>query len=67
MVRTFKRRHWPARILLVLIGLVFLVDPVLAHNVTAGDKGYILEMTGMNLLPFAYLGAKHMVNVMVSP
>ena len=61
MARIFKRGHWPARILLVLIGLVFLVDPVFAHNVTAGDKGYILEMTGMNLLPFAYLGAKHMV------
>jgi hypothetical protein len=41
--------------------VAFLIDPAFAHNVTQGDKGYILEMTGMNLLPFTYLGAKHMV------
>ena len=33
----------------------------LAHNVTAGDAGYIQEIWGVNLVPFAYLGAKHMV------
>lgn len=33
----------------------------LAHGVTAGDKGYILETFGTRLVPFAYLGAKHMV------
>ena len=33
----------------------------LAHNVTAGDAGYIQEIWGINLVPFAYLGAKHMV------
>lgn len=38
-----------------------MIDPAFAHNVAQGDKGYILEMTGMNLLPFTYLGAKHMV------
>ena len=26
-----------------------------------GDKGYLQEITGVNLLPFVYLGAKHMV------
>ena len=26
-----------------------------------GDKGYIQEITGVHLLPFIYLGAKHMV------
>lgn len=35
--------------------------PALAHGVTAGDKGYIQEITGVHLLPFLYLGAKHMV------
>lgn len=35
--------------------------PVLAHGVTAGDKGYIQEISGAHLLPFLYLGAKHMV------
>ncbi|MBU8541815.1 HupE/UreJ family protein [Falsiroseomonas tokyonensis] len=33
----------------------------LAHAVAEGDKGYIQEIAGINLLPFVYLGAKHMV------
>jgi hypothetical protein len=33
----------------------------LAHGVAAGDKGYIQEIVGVHLIPFAYLGAKHMV------
>jgi hypothetical protein len=33
----------------------------MAHNVTAGDAGYIQEIWGVNLIPFMYLGAKHMV------
>jgi HupE / UreJ protein len=32
-----------------------------AHGVAEGDKGYIQEITGTHLLPFVYLGAKHMV------
>jgi HupE / UreJ protein len=32
-----------------------------AHGVTEGDKGYIMEISGVNLIPFIYLGAKHMV------
>ena len=32
-----------------------------AHGVTAGDKGYIQETQGIRILPFIYLGAKHMV------
>lgn len=32
-----------------------------AHAVAEGDKGYILEITGVHILPFIYLGAKHMV------
>ncbi|TIL85452.1 MAG: HupE/UreJ family protein [Mesorhizobium sp.] len=32
-----------------------------AHAVAEGDKGYIQEITGVHLLPFVYLGAKHMV------
>jgi len=33
----------------------------LAHAVTPGDAGYIQEIWGVNLIPFTYLGAKHMV------
>jgi len=32
-----------------------------AHGVTAGDKGYIMESFGTRIVPFMYLGAKHMV------
>ena len=34
---------------------------VFAHGVAEGDKGYIQEITGVHLLSFVYLGAKHMV------
>ncbi len=36
-------------------------EAALAHAVTLGDKGYIQEITGVHLVPFLYLGAKHMV------
>lgn len=34
---------------------------VFAHGVTAGDKGFIQESSGVMIFPFIYLGAKHMV------
>ena len=34
---------------------------VLAHAIAQGDKGYIQEISGVNLIAFMYLGAKHMV------
>lgn len=42
---------------------LFLTHPgsTLAHAVAAGDKGYIQEISGVHLVPFVYLGAKHMV------
>ncbi len=47
-----------------LLALVFLtqgLETAFAHAVAEGDKGYIQEITGVNILPFIYLGAKHMV------
>lgn len=41
--------------------LVLLPIPAFAHGVAEGDKGYIQEITGVNLVSFLYLGAKHMV------
>ncbi|EVT86988.1 membrane protein [Pseudomonas aeruginosa VRFPA09] len=35
--------------------------PVLAHGVPEGDKGFIQESTGVMLMPFIYMGAKHMI------
>jgi len=42
-------------------GMLILSGDALAHAVTQGDKGYIQEISGVHLIPFAYLGAKHMV------
>ncbi len=42
------------------LGAVF-PETGMAHNVTPGDAGYIQEIWGVHLAPFAYLGAKHMV------
>ena len=47
-------------VLLSLFALFWTV-PALAHAVAEGDKGYIQEITGVNIIPFIYLGAKHMV------
>ncbi|MER9202907.1 HupE/UreJ family protein [Mesorhizobium sp. M0933] len=53
---------WSALPLLVaLLALPLLTGAAFAHAVAEGDKGYIQEITGINLLPFMYLGAKHMV------
>lgn len=46
---------------MAVAALAGLPAEALAHGVTAGDKGYIQEVSGMLLVPFAYLGAKHMV------
>ena len=44
-----------------LLALWFSASMAAAHNVTPGDAGYIQEIWGVKLIPFAYLGAKHMV------
>lgn len=41
--------------------LMLLSANAKAHNVTPGDAGYIQEIFGVHLVPFTYLGAKHMV------
>lgn len=53
----------PLALFCVFAALFALADagPALAHAVTQGDKGYIMEITGIHLVPFTYLGAKHMV------
>lgn len=56
--------HVPRRYLaaaMVLLLLLCTSVEVWAHNVAEGDKGYIQEMSGVQILPYIYLGAKHMV------
>jgi hypothetical protein len=55
----------PTSVLLFLTALCGLLTlfpaEALAHGVTEGDKGYIQESSGLLIMPFIYLGAKHMI------
>jgi hypothetical protein len=53
------RARWWAALALLWSGLA--ASDAFAHAVTQGDKGYIQEISGVHLLPFVYLGAKHMI------
>ena len=48
-------------ILMTVCLLLALTGIAWAHGVAKGDQGYIQEVSGVHLLPFVYLGAKHMV------
>jgi hypothetical protein len=43
------------------LSCLLLAETAAAHAVAEGDKGYIHEVYGPQLVPFMYLGAKHMV------
>src|SRR5688572_5536450 len=53
-------RVWPSIVVVALLVIVLPAD-AFAHGVAKGDKGYIQSIFGVHLIPFAYLGAKHMV------
>jgi hypothetical protein len=56
--RVRKRRALSA---LLFLAIALIAETAFGHGVTVGDKGYILESEGTRLIPFIYLGAKHMV------
>jgi len=56
-----NRRALLAGVLLCLAILLGLATDAFAHGVTQGDKGYIAETSGVHILAFMYLGAKHMM------
>lgn len=49
----------------ILLSLILLLSGfsslALAHGVTEGDARFIEQVSGLQLLPFIYLGAKHML------
>lgn len=45
----------------MLLLLSLLTTVAFAHGVSEGDKVFIEQIGGMQLIPFLYLGAKHMV------
>ena len=63
-MRTFTEDvgRFPTRLAYLLLSiLLFSTCSALAHDVTPGDAGYIQEIWGVHIIPFVYLGAKHMV------
>ncbi|NOD35680.1 HupE/UreJ family protein [Ruegeria sp. HKCCA5763] len=63
-MRTFiegVRRNSKRLAFFVLSILLLSTSAALAHDVTPGDAGYIQEIWGVHIIPFMYLGAKHMV------
>ncbi|MGG4774613.1 HupE/UreJ family protein [Paenalcaligenes sp. Me52] len=60
-IRTPITKRITISVCLTLLFLFIFPKLALAHAVAEGDKGYIQEITGVNILPFIYLGAKHMV------
>jgi len=64
MTSYFKRFLTRNNALFLLgVGIILLafIPEATAHGVTDGDKGYIQESSGRMIIPFIYLGAKHMV------
>jgi hypothetical protein len=59
--QVLRRRAFLWFPLAVVVALLLGATDALAHGVTQGDKGYIQEVSGVKLLPFIYLGAKHMM------
>ncbi|WP_071871225.1 HupE/UreJ family protein [Atopomonas hussainii] len=47
--------------LLAFVLLLIGMPDALAHGVPEGDKGFIQESSGILLMPFVYMGAKHMI------
>ena len=45
---------------MLFMAMLLATGSALAHAVAEGDKGYIQEISGVHLISFAYLGAKHM-------
>ena len=58
---TYSRKTTIALFSFFVGALLMGASSAFAHNVTPGDAGYIQEIWGVHLIPFTYLGAKHMV------
>jgi len=53
-------QRYPGFVVLLFLTLTGASD-AFAHGVAEDDKSFIVQNAGMRLLPFIYLGAKHMV------
>jgi hypothetical protein len=48
-------------LLTIVLFLATGIADAYAHGVAEGDQGYVQEVSGVQFMPFMYLGAKHMV------
>ncbi|MSV35643.1 MAG: HupE/UreJ family protein [Bryobacterales bacterium] len=55
------RVHRLVAFALLLAALLLIVTPLPAHNVAAKDAEFLKQSQGAQIVPFIYLGAKHMV------
>ncbi len=63
LLSNVNKQSWlkPALYFIAISLLLMLsLNDVWAHAVAEGDKGYIQEISGIQIIPFMYLGAKHM-------
>jgi hypothetical protein len=56
-----RARHPIYLLFLFVASLLIGMPEALAHAVAEGDKGFIQESSGVMLIPFIYMGAKHMM------
>ncbi len=59
--RALAARPIVRQLFVAVLSVLALAGTAAAHAVAEGDKGYIQEISGVHLIPFIYLGAKHMV------
>ncbi len=59
--RALAARPVVRQLFVAVLSVLALAGTAAAHAVAEGDKGYIQEISGIHLIPFIYLGAKHMV------
>ena len=58
---TINRYLGPVMLMLLFMILALTASDAFAHGVSDDDKTFLVQNSGMQLLPFIYLGAKHMV------
>lgn len=58
-----QRQTWtrPVMALCAILIALIISSVAQAHGVAEGDQGYVQEVSGVQFIPFMYLGAKHMV------
>lgn len=59
--RSTLMQKLPLLLVLCLFAFAVFSQHAMAHGVTEDDKAYLEQITGLHIIPFIYLGAKHMV------